>query len=209
MDWFTILMIIIFFVAPVIQQILEAKKKNEAGTVEPPEIDGEGYRRVEVPAPVGTAGDRPRASDQRPAWSDGWSAWPTAEPAEGGGRAEEGWRGAVDRPAPARPRPPEAPPREYVLRERPVETLESRAPRQVPAPPRVAVPIPAPTPAKVRAIAIAPSRRTVVTPPSRPHRAPAQHPHLAILRSGHPQDLRDMIVVSEILSPPKGLRDLE
>lgn len=213
MDWFTILMIIIFFVAPVIQQILEAKKKSGAGTGEPLEDHEEAYRRIELPVPADSEGDRQRPSTEAQSWSDGWSAWPGTERSEGEDRAREETRVVVQRPASPRPPAQEVPGREvreYVLRERSLETLERR-PLPAPAPQRVSIPIPvpAPTPAKVRALAIASAPRATLASPPRTHRPSSRHPQLAVLRSGHPQDLRDAIIVSEILSPPKGLREME
>ena len=90
MDWITIVFIIIFFVLPVIQQILEAKRGKGGGAAEPEEYEVDWETTVpDRPIGDGSGNQEPRKparSDRDPTWSDGWGEWP--EPAEVGAPAE-------------------------------------------------------------------------------------------------------------------------
>ena len=84
MDWITIVFIVIFFVLPVIQQILEAKRGKGSGSAEPEEYELD--RETTMPErPIGNGSGnkephKPARPEQETTWSDGWGEWP--EPIE-------------------------------------------------------------------------------------------------------------------------------
>jgi hypothetical protein len=134
MDWFTILLILIFFVFPLIQQILESKKRKSPPTESELEGEDEGWAGIEEPADDGRrmAGDT-ASSEKSGAWSTGWGAWP-------------GDKDAESSPMDIGREPDRAPPREAsppVLQrgERPIPVPRETPP---PVPQRAERPIPVP-----------------------------------------------------------------
>jgi hypothetical protein len=162
MDWFTLLLIFIFFVLPLIQQIAGARKRGQ----EPPEmeveeeteweiVDGELRRRsprppVEpergaVPAPAPVPAQRPGGA--RPSgggggggatWSEGWTPWPGTEPGGAEGEAPQERREPVTMRAPQQEppvresRPRRDPAREAPARSRPEPATHAPPPRVEP-----------------------------------------------------------------------------
>lgn len=205
MDWFTVLMIILFFVAPVIQQIMEAKKKAESESGGPTEGYPEDFQRVGVPYPDAAEGTRTVPTAGRESWSDGWGSWPGTEPTGSVDRAAEEVEVVV-----RRREPPERTPREDPRRAREM-VLRDRSPEPVHPRPTTTAPLPVPARATLPATAV---RKQV--PAARPARTAARpapvnriHPLLVQLRGGRPEDLRDAIIAAEILSQPRGLRPIE
>lgn len=75
MDWFTLFLVFIFFVLPLIQQIAEARKRSQLPP--PPELEeGEEHpeARLERAPPLKRAPTPPREGGG--AWSEGWGEWP-------------------------------------------------------------------------------------------------------------------------------------
>jgi hypothetical protein len=218
MDWFTILLIFIFFILPLIQQVLEANKKRnpeiemeEDTGVEEWEI--EGTVREDTPARV-AGGEKRTASG---GWSEGWGSW--------------------DDPEKTQARSPASPPAEQQPQARPkVERTEQPAwgerpeRAQRPAPvqreerpqPIVLTPLPEPTTARPVPDRMRRAAPAVPGPQGRnfsPRRPPPPIQPVAVVasRRGAPDvadrirdrdELRKAIVLNEILGPPRSLREL-
>lgn len=88
MDWFTVLLVIVFFVFPLIQQLLEAKRRGAPIEDDNPEVDEP--VRIRVPQP--SEAPQPVLTAERDGWSSGWGSWP--------GESEKSGK-AADAPAPA------------------------------------------------------------------------------------------------------------
>jgi hypothetical protein len=206
MDWFTVLMIVLFFVLPMIQQVLEAKKKAESGAGDPMEGYPEEYQRVGVAFPDAVEETRRLPSAERASWSDGWGSWPGTESVESVDRPATEVEVVVHRRTPVERVPAETSreAREIVVRDRSPETIQPRTT----APARVLADVTRSLPAHAPARGVAPSTPVARVAP-RSVRANRSHPLLSQLRSGRPDALRDAIVASEIVSRPRALRPLE
>jgi len=180
MDWFTILLFLIFFIFPLIQQVLEAKK-GKAPRI--PSEDVEGLPPEWEPEPI------PRQAEKRPTdapivleerdWSAGWAKWPQAESAE---TLESEERASFDAPV-ERPAPP---------------IFVSSAPPPRPAVPRVSTRVTAAE--RTRRAA---ERLEVVR--LQPVSARTVHGRALRDTSGKAA-LRQAIILKEILDPPKSMR---
>lgn len=69
MDWFSIVLVILFVILPIIQQVIAAAKKSE-GRGAGEELEGES------PLPSLDAGPAPA---KETSWSDEWTPWPGSE----------------------------------------------------------------------------------------------------------------------------------
>jgi hypothetical protein len=186
MDWFTLLLIFIFFILPLIQQVLERSRKG--GDLPPIETEeafemeeAKPRRRERAEAAAERAREEATEADVVD-WSHGWGKWPGAEE-ESPVAAEEPRREAPVYTAPQPPPAPTAPPA------RPFGGPES--PRKAR---RAAEPLP---PAR------APLQEGVATL-TRRH---GKQQRAAVARLLDSQaDVRRAIVLSEVLGPPKSLR---
>jgi hypothetical protein len=183
MDWFTIVLILIFFVFPIIQQILEAKKGNRpAGEDGPLETLPEDWRGSEVTEPVRVSRPLPQAPERTMEWSEGWGSWP--------GRSNER---------------PEAPAENREGELRTAVEVFTGLPSPVGPPPR-ALPVPragVEEPAVVEIRSLHRANRV-----GRSRSGSEWHKHLALLRGARdPRELRGVIVLTEVLGKPKALKD--
>jgi len=138
MDWITLVLIFIFFVLPLIQQVLESRKRSS------PPIETEEGHLGEEGYPADVAGSHPEEVRSRTGddWSTGWGNWPvepeTETATEAGERRGEvsTWAGPAwddagpdvrREQAPAYPTP--APAAERGLRERPQPAIRVRVER--------------------------------------------------------------------------------
>lgn len=189
MDWLSLLLIFVFFILPIIQQVIEQSRRGKA---EPQE---------EMDEPVATM-EGPRASTRRPepvpvggsgGWSEDWAPWPGSEQSEEAPEeavlveAAKPEEGTLRDRAEAERLATESESREYEARaeralRRAAELLKEREEARLiePAQPRL------------------PSRAPRHAPPvTRPVRR-------AVLAAD--TDLRRAIVLSEVLGPPVSLR---
>lgn len=223
MDLETLILILFFIVFPIIQQIAEARRRAKA----PPPVelerdeeedgpDVERPRRIRLPAPVesGSPPGIPGGAN----WSDEWGSWPGSDVTVG--ESDDGREDASAevpvlvvnrRPAPVSLE--ERGEREIVLRDRSPrsatlevdrateleELMRARA-RALPPPSELQPRVPAlrigPPPAFAR------STERVAAGSAIP-----EHPRLALLRGGSPEQLREAFILSEILNPPRAERD--
>ncbi|HUE96906.1 MAG TPA: hypothetical protein VMN39_09610 [Longimicrobiaceae bacterium] len=221
MDWFTILLIFVFFVLPLLQKVVERSKKADAEradeSLEEAELEGlelqhEAPRsrpRPEVERP------RPRPEVER-GWSEGWASWPGLET-----EPEEAAEEAIGPAAADRPRDE---PR--VISYEPVRLPEARrespgAPVESPTRYRPVRATPLPTPV-ARSAPIERQTRAIRVPsparlpgPVRLARSAGEtrstQPTAAARRLGlsSSAELRRAIVVCEVLGPPVALRQSE
>ncbi len=183
MDWFTILLILIFFVFPVIQQILEGKKGRRAPTDDAGDAEAEEWGLPEAYEPTRVETPARQPAEVVTEWSEGWGKWPGAEQKK-----------------------PEVPTKK-------VPTEIAGTPTKVYAgrfSPAIA-PVPAghvhrPDAGQPAQVEIRSLHRTGRGGRSRSG-SPEWHRHLAILRGAQdPRKLRGVIVMTEVLGTPKGLR---
>lgn len=197
MDWLTILLAFIFFVLPVLQQVIEGAKRSrtgDAGEADSPEVD---ESELEVREPVRRAEMTPASSRvgtaERDSWSQGWTPWPSpsAEPE----RVEVATRPRREEVAPwtSPPLPVEKvgykPPVVAPTVPRPVAPITVEAPRRIPVPGALV--------ARPRAggVAAVPLTRRVR------HSGPSVAQQI-----GRGVDLRRAIILNEVLGPPVSLR---
>lgn len=200
MDWFTVLLFLFFVLFPLVQQVLEARKRPPGDPSAPP-------------------GERER--EAREEWDEAWGEWPWEKerPDERPAAADAApkrledpvadvlrdWQGTASRPVEV-PHD-EAPP---LPREEP---RPAPPPVPAPAPPPVRTPEPAtalperhpPLPQVTREAESRPRPPVRVSPPRRPRARNA--PLAAALRT--PDETRRAILLAEVLGPPRGLRPLE
>jgi hypothetical protein len=232
MDWFTVLLILIFFVFPLIQQILESKKGKSPPIESELEGEDEGWAGIEEPADDGRRmGGDTASSEKAGAWSTGWGAWP-------------GDKDAESSPMDIGREPARAPPRETqppVLQrgERPIPVprenpppVPQRAERPIPVPRENPPPVPqraeraVPVPRKRAPEVARPSSRRTAASVSRALAAEeigrSEPPRSARLTSTEervttpgsglaerlrvPGELRRAILLNEILGKPVGMR---
>lgn len=227
MDWLTIVFALIFFVLPLIQQVLEAKNRTRAGEEEGhfPDLEG-GSDRFPEPfsgdvEPVGGAGARRDSG-----WSFGWGEWPGAEADPEHAPAmvlEEEPPAIAEIPADSEP--------EFSTRFEPGWRREPRSHDDAPA---VASPLPQPrristgeagteaplirsggtdperaTPQMVAAATVFETDGPLeVVRLDRSTNGASASRYAALVRSGGgPDGLRQAIVLSEILGPPRSIRE--
>jgi hypothetical protein len=220
MDWLTLLLIFIFFILPLIQQVMEARKRGGA-PIETEDSSGEeDWLPLEEVDFEGTAENRPKQGQGE--WSEGWGSWPTEpspeprrepEPLHRAGRegraAESRPEQPWSKPAPApAPKPAEIPwrlPEPVVTTPEPVRKSkpeESEIPWRVPEPKRSP---PSITPAPKPYVKPAPALRRREAPPLEPlpRRRGGEMTHLQKLRDTG--EIKKIIIMTEILRPPKAL----
>jgi hypothetical protein len=193
MDWFTIVLILIFFVFPVIQQILEAKKgrsetredpfEDQPEPLEPLERHG---RRAEPELARTKPPKRQPAAEVE--WSSDWGSWP----------------GSATKVEETRVTSPEVENRGPILinYEAPPKPVEKTAPRQVPSRPPIA---PMPTIEAPR-VEIGDVRRAARS--RRAKRPAAWDEPLELLTTARdPARLRRIIVLTEVFGKPKSLSE--
>jgi hypothetical protein len=231
MDWFTLLLIFIFFVLPLIQQIAEARKRGQ----EPPEPepgDDEEWvfeeeerigRTPRAHAPPEVASEpRREVSD---GWSSGWGSWPTEEEqvSASGGKEETSSEPRFT------PVPAQRTQRDSVVVPE-LSTPPIRAERDAPVTrPERPVPVvrserPVPTirPERVLVEREVPIEPLVVERRAEPQRGRARVREMSVpvygARRGatalgmavhNPGELRRAILLAEVLGPPRSLRPLE
>lgn len=189
MDWLSLLLIVIFFILPLIQQVVEASRRgkqdpagDESWDPEEPELRDPSRPRAEIAVEAPSSGQG--------SWSDGWGSWPAPEPVEP--RAKETIRPEPPRervtplPAPALPDPPPSPRlREVRPREVEIERPWLRLPEQVRSPA-----------GELRVPSGRDARRA----------AKARHSSPLLPNLGNPAELRRAVVLKEVLGPPVSLR---
>jgi hypothetical protein len=82
MDWFTLLLIFIFFVLPLIQQIAEARKRGGQPPVDAPEEEWDWEAEQREAQRSGTAEAQREQVSGNGGWSEGWGSWPGDPPPE-------------------------------------------------------------------------------------------------------------------------------
>ena len=213
MDWFSIALLILFFVLPIIQQVLEQARRNQAPPPEWEDLDG-GVGRTgtaELPTPRRTPTAERSSGDS--GWSEGWTPWPTEEtpepeprtgPKSGQSTGTSGWSDdwspwptekVSTEPEPwTAPKPSQrTPPTPPVEERRPVLAELPRAePRSLPAAiERSTIPRTRP-PVAPRNVEIRVARPTPAAPAER--------------LFASPEDVRRAVILSEVLGPPLALR---
>lgn len=181
MDWVSVVFILLFFVLPIVQQIIEhargqreqpaASEEEEAGWTPRP-----GQRPSEVEdGPASDAGN----------WSQGWGTWPDFTPAETAEKEEEY---AIEATGPE-----------------PTETSDvgyERPRADAPLPPApVVAPVPSPP------SSVAPATREHVTSPTRRasrRTADAWRVRSALRKRG---EVRRALILREVLGPPLSIRE--
>jgi hypothetical protein len=204
MGWFEILLILLFIVFPLLEQVASARRKKGQQPDElPPEYDGTGHDWTPEPR-VEPRRERRVEPEGDGSWSEGWGAWPGAEPAEPEPVAtkprraepEHGFHWEQSRQR-AEPEPPAPTPERRPMRREPVVLAP---PVRVAAAERVAV-------GRERGqqrSADQSARRS--SEPARVRRPPAS----SISRALHqPDDLRRAIILTEVLGQPRALRPLD
>lgn len=212
MDWTSILLLILFFVLPLIQQVLEARKGKA-----PPGEDVEGGVGVEeAERPARTS----RGGEGAGGWSDEWAPWPSSETEDTAAEEVEGWREEpVHEPRAWQVEPPRT------VHVEPAEAPPAREPVPISREPAPYLPLPepptwSPQPTSVEPLPGAgasshPSRFPItplavgervealpeLLPVVRAHRSAHEFPGLASTAQ-----IRHAIVLSEILGPPISLR---
>ncbi|CAN5787525.1 hypothetical protein BH23GEM6_BH23GEM6_01070 [soil metagenome] len=213
MDWFTILLVFIFVVLPLIQQIAEARKRSRGETGLPRDEEVE-HEVDPVAAEYEAMTSRERSGDQLPAeseaeWSSGWGSWPGEASEE---EVEPEVVEAVSRPSPEpvivrfepqpraeRPAPEQR--RERVLYERKMPDQQGE---------RVLYERPVPVEAVVvdhrsRARPAVPRLRELSVPV-----LGARRGSTALGLAVHDRrELRRAILLSEVLGPPRSLKPLD
>jgi hypothetical protein len=209
MDWFTLLLIFFFFVLPLIQQIVQARKQAE----NPPGLPGEEEVDLEHEFPSELEGERRRPAATQSAepeergdgWSAGWGAWPgEADETE---VEEQPFGVPAERPLPEQ-----------------VRVLRDSAPRPERSIPEIRAERPIP---ELRSERTLPERPAPLAPAYLEHRAEAPRiqnrtrelsmPVLGVRRGAtgigravhDRQELRRAIILAEVLGPPRSLGDLK
>ncbi len=206
MDWFTVLLIFIFFVLPLLQELM--RRRGPPPPELPPEEDEWEWELPQERQREGS-GRRPTTEE----WSEEWEEWPgevreTAEERREVSAWEElGLEDIFGRPAEAPPEPPrEAAP--------PPPPPTARVPEPVMAP--QAPPSPPPSPPQVVSLEALEVDRTAeharfheryVVRPVPNVRHQQQAPLAALMQDG--SELRRAIILSEVLGPPRALRPPE
>jgi hypothetical protein len=209
-NWETILFLVLFFVLPIVQQILEGQRRRNQPPP-PTEIDPEGFeglpdptkRKVRVTV---QRGDQTTTKEMD--WSQGWGAWP--DPAAQTEKATPVAEAEPVRPARV-PRidrapvevvlAPEAPPRTRM----PEIVVQSKPPTPVTRPVEV---VPPRQPMRVQVAAVVsppPVRPPTVSRLARPRKPVVRPPHLSGLADK--RQVRRSLIVAEILAKPLSLRD--
>ncbi len=214
MDWFTLVMIVIFFVLPLIQQIAEARKRGSEPPVELPEEEWE-YEEEHLSTmdsgSAGTEARRSRGAETDGEWSEGWGSWPGEIP--------------VPIPVPETPpaRSPDTEVRQAQLPEQEKSRWErgrNRVPVEREAPVRLERPVPTPRPERVLIDRTIPAEPASIDRPEesrRPRQRVLSRPAVGEVRAVSPMSavlhdgsqLRQALVLSEILGRPRALRPLE
>lgn len=193
MDWLTVLLFVIFFGLPLLQQLLE-KSRNQQ--LPPPEgelydEEGEAFEPREV---TGQAARRRRVEQEQPStaasggWSTDWGSWPApgeeteVEPEHHVAYDVPVLLDEVPVPVPVRPPPP-----------LPVEIEVIRVPDVVQAPQ-----------GSEGLAAVRQARRQRATAQTVPVRGPSISSRLA-----DPAELRNAIIMNEVLGPPVSLRSYD
>lgn len=198
MDWFNLVLVLLFIILPLIQQVVEQARRRNA----PPEWEQE---EGEWSEPVdGEALERPQAPRPRPettpggGWSEGWSQWPGFDEAEED--EEEQTTAVAIEPVSKRD-----------------TDIGLRAPVPVEGPVELPVPAPSPRPAT-------PLRPAPVARPQQTFIAPRQEELLQVKRRTSslprevgevrsslrdPRGVRKALILREILNRPLSLRDLD
>jgi hypothetical protein len=211
MDWFTLLLVFIFFVLPLIQQIAEARKRSQ----EPEPLEPEEWEMEEEPAAERSGPPRRNVpesttSPDSGSWSEGWGAWPGEEP--------------VTQPVPPAETPPVPAPVPAPARaEVEIRTPPVREERAVPVP-RAERSVPVPRAERVvyeRPVPVDPVYvdRGEASPRARPAPRPremsvpvygARRETTALGAAVHNRaELRRAVLLAEVLGPPRSLQPLE
>jgi len=224
MDIETLILILFFFVFPIVRQILESRKKPDAL---PPESDAEAeypeqsVRRVPAPTPVDSGSERSVSGEED--WAASWGRWPGSEvtetPEEEEFVRDEPEKAGVPVAIAGRSREPVP----IEVRDGRTIVLRDRAPRPGTLDmDRVAeveerrrnrargMSIPVAEPARVPALRIGPA--PVITQPTatvEPRVTGVERPSLTWLGGGSSERLREMLIASEILGPPKAEREFD
>ncbi|HEV2146648.1 MAG TPA: hypothetical protein VGR37_04460 [Longimicrobiaceae bacterium] len=194
MDWFEILLVIIFFGAPLLGRIFKPDPPQE--TLPPVETEGYGEQPARIPAPAearqGAQAPVPATADG--GWSAGWGAWPGMETEED----EEEYAPEAERGTALRPADPEG-----------IHTVEAVSLEPV-SPVLYERPLPAQVPVSLELAQVdrkaeharlhARFAKPAAAPRPRPDRL-ADH-----LRSR--TELRRAILLAEALGPPRSLQPL-
>jgi hypothetical protein len=197
MDWYTLLLIFLFIVLPLIQQFLDKRRGQGELPPEEEELPAPARRqppraeRRELPPET----PRARQREEEPSWSEDWGRWPSPVPVEDR-EQERDW----ERTAPQ------------------VERIEDRSPPE----PLLPVPEPVPFPARFELPQVISLERLEVdreaehrrlharfaatdAPPPSVHRGHRRAAGLLQTRG----ELRRAILLAEVLGPPRSLRELK
>jgi hypothetical protein len=210
MDWFTLLLIFIFFVLPLIQQIAEARKRGGQPPVDAPEEEWDWEAEQREAQRSGTAEAQREQVSGNGGWSEGWGSWPGDPPPEP--VAEERPVDRAERVTVPRREPD-------TVSERPSGEHERALPEPT-VPIRVERPVPEIRPERVlfeRAVPVEPvhvERRETRRPRerralSRPAEGAVRSVSAMAAVLHDRNQLRRALVLSEILGPPRSLRELE
>jgi hypothetical protein len=192
MDWFTILLIFIFFILPLIQQVLEQTRKKGPPRPEDNTYDDHpSYDEIELGTDTGdlwsTAEAEVETNKARPesgSWSDSWGSWP--------GQGKPDAAPADAKPAPPKPR--EKKPRPWIP--------PTPAPQQtLPAPYT-----PPPAPKVTGRVKLRPVSAPAPTPRNSPRITRTGAPLTRRMGLGSVHGLRKAMVLIEVLGPPVSLR---
>ncbi|MQA89035.1 MAG: hypothetical protein GEU90_02190 [Gemmatimonas sp.] len=188
MDWFTVVLILLFFVLPLVQQVREQARRKQRQPLPDqrvPEHDLESS--LEQGAQAGR-GPVPQQESETASggWSEEWMPWPSEREVE-------------KEPAPTMVGPPPDDRIEWAPLPPPTR-YEPPAPEQV-EPRKVAVRIARQSDA-VKAPVVPPKRRAASVAPSIRRRS---RPPIARFLD-HPDDLRRALILREVLGPPASMR---
>lgn len=76
MDWIELLIVIVFFGAPLIGRLFQQKPPAPPPTLPPGDVPGEGAWAPTLPAPARTGAGLPAPAGTAGGWSAGWGQWP-------------------------------------------------------------------------------------------------------------------------------------
>jgi hypothetical protein len=218
MDWFTILLIFIFFILPLIQQVMEAKRKRTPQIEAEEETGDEEWaiaEDVRGDAPARVAGGEKRTAPG--GWSEGWGSWEVSEERKAQAPAP------LPREQPRAPLPVERTERppwqerpERAQRPERVDRVERPRPIVLTPPPESTAPRPVPDRMPRAAPAGGPPQGRSFSPRRPP--PPLQPLAVVAVRRGAPKvtvaglrepgEIRKAIVLNEVLGPPRALREL-